>query len=202
MNKRQKAIRDKQPGHIMSGAEWEFATDDFKHLRKKKKMDNIQFKEYRDIISEGKFSKSLIAKAVKIAKKSGGQMTKAWKAIEKIKKGLGDDPTVADALRVANEEVQAEGVDVVEQQESIEVAVQEDGSYLVNGIALASSNAAELTSLLQQEAGSNRQLLFVIAADANATHQSVVQVMDVAGKLGFLNINISTVVPLGQPLPP
>jgi biopolymer transport protein ExbD len=42
----------------------------------------------------------------------------------------------------------------------------------------------------------------VIAADANATHQSVVQVMDVAGKLGFLNINISTVVPLGQPLPP
>ena len=90
----------------------------------------------------------------------------------------------------------------MEQQESIEVAVQEDGSYLVNGIALASSNAAELTSLLQQEAGSNRQLLFVIAADANATHQSVVQVMDVAGKLGFLNINISTVVPLGQPLPP
>jgi biopolymer transport protein ExbD len=37
---------------------------------------------------------------------------------------------------------EAEGVDVVEQQESIEVAVQEDGSYLVNGIALASSNAA------------------------------------------------------------
>ena len=40
------------------------------------------------------------------------------------------------------------------------------------------------------------------AADANATHQSVVQVMDVAGKLVFLNINISTVVPQGQPLPP
>ncbi|MFZ2844745.1 ExbD/TolR family protein [Psychrobacter sp.] len=96
---------------------------------------------------------------------------------------------------------EAEGVALTEEKNSIEVAVQEDGSYLVNGITLASSNEAELTSMLQQETGSNRDMLFVIVADANATHQSVVRVMDVAGKLGFLNINISTVVPLGQPLP-
>ena len=96
---------------------------------------------------------------------------------------------------------EAEGVALTEEKSSIEVAVQEDGSYLVNGITLASSNEAELTSMLQQEAGSNRDMLFVIAADANATHQSVVRVMDIAGKLGFLNLNISTVVPLGQPLP-
>ncbi len=96
---------------------------------------------------------------------------------------------------------EAEGVALTEEKNSIEVAVQEDGSYLVNSITLASSNEAELTSMLQQEAGSNRDMLFVIAADANATHQSVVRVMDIAGKLGFLNINISTVVPLGQALP-
>ena len=96
---------------------------------------------------------------------------------------------------------EAEGVALTEEKNSIEVAVQEDGSYLVNGITLASSNEAELTSMLQQEARSNRDMLFVIAADANATHQSVVRVMDIAGKLGFLNLNISTVVPLGQPLP-
>ena len=96
---------------------------------------------------------------------------------------------------------EAEGVALTEEKNSIEVAVQEDGSYLVNGITLASSNEAELPSMRQQEAGSNRDMLFVIAADANATHQSVVRVMDIAGKLGFLNLNISTVVPLGQPLP-
>ena len=96
---------------------------------------------------------------------------------------------------------EAEGVALIEEKNSIEVAVQEDGSYLVNGIILASSNEAELTSMLHQEAGSNRDMLFVIAADANATHQSVVRVMDIAGKLGFLNINISTVVPIGQSLP-
>ena len=96
---------------------------------------------------------------------------------------------------------EAEGVALTEEKNSIEVAVQEDGSYLVNGITLASSDEAELTNVLQQEVGSNRDMLFVIAADANATHQSVVRVMDIAGKLGFLNLNISTVVPLGQPLP-
>ena len=96
---------------------------------------------------------------------------------------------------------EAEGVALTEEKNSIEVAVQEDGSYLVNGITLASSDEAELTNMLQQEAGSNRDMLFVIAADAYATHQSVVRVMDIAGKLGFLNLNISTVVPLGQPLP-
>lgn len=96
---------------------------------------------------------------------------------------------------------EAEGVALVEQDNSIEVAVQEDGSYMVNGISLANSSEAELTSMLQQEAGSNREILFVIAADANASHQSVVRVMDIAGKLGFLNLNISTVMPLGQTLP-
>lgn len=96
---------------------------------------------------------------------------------------------------------EAEGVALNEPKDSIEVAVQEDGSYLVNGVSLATNSEAELINMLKQESGNNRDLLFVIAADANATHQSVVRVMDTAGKLGFLNINISTVVPLGQPLP-
>lgn len=92
---------------------------------------------------------------------------------------------------------EAEGIAITEKDKQIEVAVQEDGSYLVNGIALGSSSEAELINMLQQEAGQNRELLFVIAADANATHQAVVRVMDVAGKLGFVNLNISTVVPAG-----
>ena len=96
---------------------------------------------------------------------------------------------------------EAEGVALTEQKNSIEVAVQEDGSYLVNGIKLETTDEAELISMLKQEAGNNRDMLFVIAADANATHQSVVRVMDIAGKLGFLNLNISTVMPLGQTVP-
>ena len=38
MNKRQKAIRDSMPTRKMTAAEWEYATDDYKELRKNKKM--------------------------------------------------------------------------------------------------------------------------------------------------------------------
>ena len=103
MNKRQKAIAQAVPSRVMTATEFEYATDNYKEFRKSRKMTNTQFKEYRDTISEGKFSKSLIAKAIKIAKKSSGNMTAAFNAIEKLKKGLGDDPEVSDALRLANE---------------------------------------------------------------------------------------------------
>ncbi|WP_019519662.1 ExbD/TolR family protein [Faucicola boevrei] len=93
---------------------------------------------------------------------------------------------------------QAEGVPITKKDQRIEVAVQKDGSYLINGIALAGTGEAEITSMIRQEAGDNRKLLFVISADANTTHQSVVKIMDIAGKMGFLNLNIRTVVPAGQ----
>ncbi|MBE9590446.1 biopolymer transporter ExbD [Moraxella sp. K127] len=93
---------------------------------------------------------------------------------------------------------EAEGVAVTNEGKQIEVAVQKDGTYLVNGLALGSSTEAELINMLQKEAGTDRKQLFVIAADAEASHQAVVRVMDVAGKMGFLNLNISTVVPAPQ----
>ncbi|MBE9577648.1 MULTISPECIES: biopolymer transporter ExbD [Moraxella] len=93
---------------------------------------------------------------------------------------------------------EAKGVAVTNEGKQIEVAVQKDGTYLVNGLALGSSTEAELINMLQKEAGTDRKQLFVIAADAEASHQAVVRVMDVAGKMGFLNLNISTVVPAPQ----
>lgn len=94
---------------------------------------------------------------------------------------------------------QAEGVPITEKTKRIEVAVQKDGSYLVNGIALSGNGEAQLTAMIRQEAGEDRKQLFVISADAEATHQSVVRVMDIAGKMGFMNLNISTVVPANAP---
>jgi biopolymer transport protein ExbD len=90
---------------------------------------------------------------------------------------------------------QAEGVPITEKSKRIEIAVQKDGSYLVNGIALSGNGKAELTAMIRQEAGEDRKQLFVISADADTSHQSVVKVMDIAGKMGFMNLNISTVIP-------
>jgi len=61
--------------------------------------------------AKSKFSKSLLKKASDIALSMSGNMTGAVKKIEKIKKGLSDDPEVKAALQLANEEVTKEIMD-------------------------------------------------------------------------------------------
>lgn len=46
---------------------------------------------------------------------------------------------------------EAEGVAVTNEGKQIEVAVQKDGTYLVNGLALGSSTEAELINMLQKK---------------------------------------------------
>ena len=61
---------------------------------------------FAEDIQEGKFSKQLIKQAGGIAfdkRYYMGNMSGAVKAIEKLKKGLSDDPKVKDMLRIANE---------------------------------------------------------------------------------------------------
>ena len=69
----------------------------------------MKFKEIREKY-RSKFPASLVAAAVKIALDMGGNMTGAYKKIEKMKRGLGDDPMVKDALRLANESVNEEAL--------------------------------------------------------------------------------------------
>lgn len=88
----------------------------------------------------------------------------------------------------------AQGVPPKEYQHKIEVMVDSTGHYSVNGQALSSQEIADLSTAIKQVANDKRDLMFVIAADAKATHQDVIRVMDVAGQLGFVNINISTKV--------
>lgn len=94
----------------------------------------------------------------------------------------------------------AQGVPPKPDGQQVEVVVTANGHYRVNGQALGGNDEAQLImSIRQATQHSNNQnqntMPLVIAADAKATHQDVVRVMDVAGKLGFMNINISTKVP-------
>jgi len=76
-------------------------------LKKKhgfKTEEKMKFKELREKY-RSRFKASEVAKAVEIALSMGGNMTGAYQKIEKIKKGLGDDPVVKDALKTANESV-------------------------------------------------------------------------------------------------
>lgn len=92
----------------------------------------------------------------------------------------------------------ATGVPEGKQLKKIEVAISAEGKYYVNGQALLGTGEAELMAALKQAMIADSRVPLVIAADGKANHQSVVRVMDVAGKVGFVNINISTRVPIGE----
>lgn len=89
----------------------------------------------------------------------------------------------------------AQGVPPKHYDQKIEVTVDATGHYAVNGQSLEGEDTVDLNTAIKQISHDRRDLMFIIAADAKAAHQDVIRVMDVAGQLGFVNVNISTKVP-------
>lgn len=88
---------------------------------------------------------------------------------------------------------EAESAVAVIQEESLDVTITAEGNYLVNGREVINRRPDTLRRAIARVAGDDRSRQVVIRADARATHQSVVTAMDVAGRLGFVKINIATV---------
>ncbi|MCH2670458.1 MAG: biopolymer transporter ExbD [Gammaproteobacteria bacterium] len=91
-------------------------------------------------------------------------------------------------------QTQTEANNVSSSSDVIEIAVTEAGTYLVNGRLLVDDQQDTLSSFIEEIIGDSREQTVVIRADAKATHQAVVTVLDVVGKLGFVEINIATVI--------
>jgi biopolymer transport protein ExbD len=72
------------------------------------------------------------------------------------------------------------------------ITVTADGGYRVNERTLINASPDTLRAALLKEAGTDRGPI-TIRADARSTHQAVVTAMDVAGRLGFAQLNIATV---------
>ena len=88
----------------------------------------------------------------------------------------------------------AESASIVEEvPEQIDIMITETGVYLINGRELINSRPETIRNALQKVSGGSNSLPLTISADANARHQDVVTVMDVAGRLGFVQISIATV---------
>jgi biopolymer transport protein ExbD len=79
--------------------------------------------------------------------------------------------------------------------DALEITVTRDGSYLVNGRELVNSERGTLRKAIERVIGEKRGMPVFIRADAAATHQAVITAMDVAGQLGFVDVNIATVTP-------
>ena len=69
-----------------------------------------EVRERADQLKELALREGAVQKAITIAKRMGGNMTGAVREIEKIAKGLSDEPSVRAALRTANEELEEKRV--------------------------------------------------------------------------------------------
>ncbi|HEU4708216.1 MAG TPA: biopolymer transporter ExbD [Methylophilaceae bacterium] len=80
----------------------------------------------------------------------------------------------------------------------ITVGVDASGHYVVNNTVVTDATVENISLALRKAAGSNKEPTIVINADANATHQSVVNVMEAARQAGYVHITFATQVKSGS----
>ncbi|MBI2307868.1 MAG: biopolymer transporter ExbD [Rhodocyclales bacterium] len=82
-----------------------------------------------------------------------------------------------------------------EQPNEVSVAVTATGQVLVNKVPLTTPDVAAIADALRRAAGSQKEPIIVINADAKAAHQSVVDVMQAAQSAGYPHISFATQTP-------
>ena len=76
--------------------------------------------------------------------------------------------------------------------DQIDVAVDAQGRYAVNRNPVGFSNPTAFSSELRRAAGDMKDPVVVINADANAPHQSVINIMEAARIAGYGKISFTT----------
>lgn len=75
------------------------------------------------------------------------------------------------------------------------ISVTAQGTYLVNGRQLLDNRPETLRRAIRLITEEKPVSRVTVSADAEASHQAVITAMDVAGRLGYVEINIATVKP-------
>jgi biopolymer transport protein ExbD len=82
-----------------------------------------------------------------------------------------------------------------EQPNEVAVAVTAAGQVLVNKVPLLATDVKTISEALRRAAGDATDPVIVINADAKATHQSVVDIMQEAQSAGYPHISFATQSP-------
>lgn len=77
----------------------------------------------------------------------------------------------------------------------IEITIDRDGAYAINGVALINRQRDTLVRGLRELAAGNREVPVTISADARTAHQAVVTAMEAVGKVGFARLHIASQLP-------
>ncbi len=89
----------------------------------------------------------------------------------------------------------AENSKQAEQPNEVHVAVTASGQVLVNKTPLVNADVRAISEALRRAAGDAKEPIIVINADAKATHQSVVDIMQAAQTAGYPHISFATQSP-------
>ena len=74
----------------------------------------------------------------------------------------------------------------------INVGIDAQGRYSIDKAVFTFTSVAVLAEELRRAAGDAKDPVVIINADANATHQSVIHVMEAARAAGFVHITFAT----------
>ena len=89
----------------------------------------------------------------------------------------------------------AEASKQAEPPNEVSVVVMSTGQVLVNKVPLATTSVKSISEALRRAAGDAKDPLIVINADAKATHQSVVDIMQAAQSADYPHISFATQSP-------
>lgn len=73
----------------------------------------------------------------------------------------------------------------------IEVSIDSQSRFFINQQEVVNSGLETVKKAIKQAAGDKQSPPLLISADGQATHQSVITVLDAASQLGFVNITFA-----------
>jgi biopolymer transport protein ExbD len=86
---------------------------------------------------------------------------------------------------------------VKDRPKEVNVGIDAQGRYVIDRNVFAFSSVGALADMLKRAAGDAKDPVVIINADAQATHQAVVHVMEAARQAGLLHITFATQTPSG-----
>jgi biopolymer transport protein ExbD len=90
---------------------------------------------------------------------------------------------------------EADADQMKQRPKEINVGVDAQGRYVIDRTMLTFTTVAALADALKSAAGDAKDPVVVVNADANATHQSVIHVMEAARAAGLIHITFATQAP-------
>jgi len=87
---------------------------------------------------------------------------------------------------------EADADQIKQRPKEVNVGIDAQGQYVIDKNVFPFTTVAALAEALNRASGGSKDAVVIINADANATHQSVIHVMEAARQTGLIHITFAT----------